>query len=345
MNKGILLLGICIVFLVSISALSNAVTIISSCGQDINMTGSYLLNQSIRSGATCLATNASNVEIDCGGYTILYWTAGTASSFGISASAIVAQTNLTIKNCIITKNSSLGGSGRGISLTRFANSTIVNNTIMTNGTSSNMGIYIITGSDRNNLSRNTIITSGTSSSNYGISLNAGSADTIIDSNNITTGRGASTTDNYGIYASDPRVNITDNIIKTYGSGDSDYGVYSTGATGTIIVNNTIYTSGASGNNRGIFLSSSNSNYIANNTINTTGQASAGIYLASSNSANVLNNKINSSADAIYLTSSTLSDFATANISRDNTRFGRNITVYGGGALNLPCPNNTIIDNH
>ena len=344
MNKGILLLGICIVFLVSISALSNAVTIISSCGQDINMTGSYLLNKSIRSGATCLATNASNVEIDCGGYTILYGTAGTASSFGISASASVAQTNLTIKNCIITKNSSLGGSGRGISLTRFANSTIVNNTIMTNGTSSNMGIYIITGSDRNNLSRNTIITSGTSSSNYGISLNAGSADTIIDSNNITTGRGASTTDNYGIYASDPRVNITDNIIKTYGSGDSDYGVYSTGATGTIIVNNTIYTSGASGNNRGIFLSSSNSNYIANNTINTTGQASAGIYLASSNSANVLNNKINSSADAIYLTSSTLSDFATANISRDNTRFGRNITVYGGGALNLPCPNNTIIDN-
>ncbi len=209
MNKrSILILSVSLFligFLLDVSAAVN----ISSCGQNINASGGYVLNQSITSTSDCLTINSSNVEIDCRGNTITYGTAGTSSSFGITAlHSTVSQTNLTIKNCIIIKPSVSGSSGRGISLTRFANSTIVNNTVMTNGTSSNMGIYIATGSDGNNLSGNRIVTSGTSSSNYGISLNAGSADTIVEYNSITTGKGTATTDNYGIYASDPRANIS-----------------------------------------------------------------------------------------------------------------------------------------
>lgn len=345
MNKKLLILSLCATFLISILSLASAATIVSYCGQNLNSSGSYILNQSIISVSTCLATNSSDVIIDCAGNTISYGTAGTANSIGISAlHPAVAQTNLTIKNCILIKTSAGGSGGNGIMLTRFANSTIVNNIIRTNGTSGNKGVYILTGASGNNISRNTIITSGTSTTNYGIYLYTGTSDSIVEYNNITTGKGTATTDNYGIYAADPRANITGNAIYTFGSGDSNFGVYSYTSTSAIIVNNTIFTSGTTGNNRGINVVSSDSNYIANNTINTVGQASPGIYLSASNSPNVINNQINSTADSIYMTSSVLADFTSANISRDNTRYRRNITVYGGGGLTLPCPNNAIIDN-
>lgn len=344
MNKFVLLMLIVFsVILVSMGLVSAAINI-SDCGQSIDSPGNYLLNQSIVSTGTCLTVVSSDVEIDCAGNTINYGTAGTASSFGISASASASQINLTIKNCIIIKPSAAGASGRGISLTRFANSTIVNNTIGTNGTSSNVGIYIITGSDGNNISRNRIVTAGSATNNHGIHLNAGTGNTNIEYNIITSGKGTATTDNYGIYATDPRATIVNNIVNTYGSGDSNYGVYSYASVGTKIINNTIYTSGTTGNNRGVTVYSSDVNIVANNTINTSGQASPGIYIYSSGSVNILNNQINSTADAIYMTSANLADFTSANITRDNTRSGRNITVYGGGALNLPCPDNTIIDN-
>jgi hypothetical protein len=343
MNKTLVLILSFAVLLIGALSIVNAVTIISNC-TTINSPGSYVLNQSITSTASCLTINASNLLLDCAGNIVTYGTAGTASSFGINAVSTVAQTNLTIKNCILVKPSVLGASGRGISLTRFANSNILNNTILTNGTSSNVGIYTATSSDIVNISRNTIITSGTSSSNYGVYLYSGSTNSTIDYNIITAGKGTATTDNYGIYSSDPRANITNNIIYTFGSGDSNYGILSYTSTSTRIVNNSIYTSGTTGNNRGVYASTSDSNYIANNTINTTGQASPGIYLSSSGLPNILNNKINSTADAVYITSATLTDYTLANISRDNKRYGRNITVYGGGSLTLPCPNNTIIDN-
>jgi len=344
MKSKILILSAVIIFLISIiSATSSAITL-SACGQNLNASGSYLLNQSITSTATCLTTNSSDVVIDCAGYTITYGTAGGNSAFGISAlHPTASQINLTIKNCIITKPSASGSSGRGIVLTRFGNSTIVNNTIRTNGTTSNIGIYVVTGANGNNVSGNNIVTS-TGATNYGIYFNAGSSDSIAEYNNITTGAGTATSDNCGIVIADPRAIIRHNWISTSGSADSNFGIFASGSSSTQIVNNTIYTSGTNGNNRGVYLSASDLNIVANNTINTTGQASPGIYLSASNSVNVLNNQINSSADAIYMFSSTLSDFTTANISRDNTRFGRNITVYGGGALTLPCPNNTVIDN-
>ena len=344
-NSKIWILSAVMIFLISIiSATSSAITL-SACGQNLNASGSYLLNQSITSTATCLTTNSSDVEIDCAGFTITYGTAGGNSAFGINAiHSTASQVNLTIKNCIITKLSAAGSSGMGILLTRFANSTILNNTIRTNGTSSNYGINVATGSNGNNISKNIIVTSGTGAANHGIYLGSGSSDSIVEYNNITTGMGTATVDNYGIEATDPGAIIKHNQISTFGSGDGNFGVYSYTSTRTEIINNTLYASGITGNNRGIYLSGSDFAIIANNTINTTGPASPGIYIASCSSINILNNQINSTADSIYMFSATLSDFTTINISRDNTRFGRNITVYGGGGLNLPCPNNTVIDN-
>ena len=261
MKKIRLVLGIFILFLINFILGVNAATTISFCGQDINSSGTYLLNQSITSTSTCLTTNSSNVEIDCAGNTITYGTAGTANSIGIRAlHATSSQVNLTIKNCILIKTSTVGAGCNGIMLTRFTNSSIFNNTITTNGVNGNKGIYILTGAAGNNISRNTIVTSGSSTTNYGIYLAPGTSDSLVEYNNVTTGKGTATTDNYGIRVDDPRANITSNIVYTFGSGDSNHGIYSYTSTSARIVNNIVYTSGTTGNNRGIFLSSSDSNY-------------------------------------------------------------------------------------
>ena len=140
--------------------------------------GSYVNEDSILSGdmscnGTGIIINASNVVLDCAGYTINYSTAGVLG-YGINNSG--GYDNVTIKNCNIVEGNSATNFKHGIYFEGADDGTIQNNTITNNGVKGS-GIYLTSSSS--NISENTITTSGiygfgiqlTSSSNSNISEN------------------------------------------------------------------------------------------------------------------------------------------------------------------------------
>ncbi|MEM7814974.1 MAG: right-handed parallel beta-helix repeat-containing protein, partial [Candidatus Aenigmatarchaeota archaeon] len=94
-------------------------------------------------------------------------------SWGVNITAPENMTlqNVTVKNCIIQKGSSSGSNGYGIRMRGVANSTLLNNTIRTNGTSDNYGIALEGAAD-NAIEGNSISTDG-ASQNHGIMLSPG----------------------------------------------------------------------------------------------------------------------------------------------------------------------------
>lgn len=67
---------------------------LSSCGT-LSSGGVYVQNQSISGGTNCLVIGASNVEIDCAGYSITYGTTGA----GHGVLDDTGYDNLTVRNC------------------------------------------------------------------------------------------------------------------------------------------------------------------------------------------------------------------------------------------------------
>ena len=113
----------------------------SSCGR---VSSSLTLTNNVTNASTCFTINASNLILDCVGYTITY--GETASGYGINNSG--GYDNITVKNCIITKGSATGSANYGVYLSNSTvNSTILNNTIFTNGTANNYGIFLSSSGD------------------------------------------------------------------------------------------------------------------------------------------------------------------------------------------------------
>ena len=209
--------------------------IVSSCGI-LSVPGSYQLDDSISSDATCLYINSSDISLDCKGNSIIYGNAGAGNSYGIFAQAKRAEGNLTIKNCNIMKSNTLGSNSYGIYSRKYSNSSYIDNIISTSGRTRNYGIYIYASKD-SVLSGNEISTFGTAGNNYGIYMHSG-ADNQIAENTISTN---GTNGNYG--------------MRIYTSSNTE------------INNNLVHTSGKSRNN-GIFLRKSSNNIIINNEIET-----------------------------------------------------------------------------
>jgi parallel beta-helix repeat protein len=161
----------------------------------------YTLNNDVTSSSgTCFTISAANVTIDCGGYALKYATS--SSAYGIDNSAGYA--NLSIKNCNISQVSSMQTSAYAVYLAGAVDSTVYNNSIMTNGGGSS-GIYLSGSSDKANITDNNITTSG--------------------------GAGA-----YGVYIFDSsRANVIHNEIDT-----SDDGVYVYGNSDYNILENNIF---------------------------------------------------------------------------------------------------------
>ena len=310
---------------------------IYQCG-DVTAAGTYTLNQSISGAGTCLAITANNVVVDCNGKTISYNTGGITGAVGINASnGTATRQNLTIKNCIIIKPSALVTTSYGIQLLRFSNSTIFNNTIFTNGTNDNYGIYVAISSSGNNITRNNIFSKGSTTNNIAIYLAPGATNSIISSNNITT---LGTATNYGIYvignatfANNNNI-ISNNLIQPSGmagaGGASNHGIYITAnSSQNNITSNTISTNGTT-TNYGIYLNGAatntptNNNLIFNNTIQTYGNTTPtnyGIYLQNmANQNNITNNNITTRGAA------------------------SNYGIYLNGAATLSVNNNTIDSN-
>lgn len=303
---------------------------IFSCGT-ISSSGNYVLNESITSTGTCLTISADDVELDCRGNTIEYNTIGTSTRMGINAiSGTTPRTNLTIKNCVLVKPTNLQTAGYGIMLTRFSNSSLINNTIYTNGTTNNYGIYLITNSENNTLENNTVYSYGTSSGNYGIYIYSGTRNNIIKNNNVFT---YGTSGNYGIY------------VRGISTADAD---------NNLIENNLIYTYGTSTTNYGIYLlTNANNNTIKNNKINAYGVGTAhGIYVSgvttpSDNNKIIFNNISTNGSGASNYGILLYRDVSYINISNNNISTAGTTTNYGiylVGTTAIKVDNNIIDSN-
>src|SRR3989344_5161249 len=206
-----------------------AETNVASCGTTLSTSGEYGLSASISGTATCITVTGSNISLDCHGYSITYGTGGAASTNGVRIlNTGIVLTNITVKNCIISRSSAAAASNYGISTTNMINSLIDNNTIITNGTSNNYPVYMLNSSN-NNISTNNLNAVGTTGTNVGIYLDR-TTNNNFTSNVITT---TGTTLNYGIYITGTTSisanynNFISNTIRTSGSGISNHGIYVT----------------------------------------------------------------------------------------------------------------------
>ncbi len=250
---------------------------IDSCPVTIN--GSTNLGRNLTSNDTCITIGASNLELDCRGFRILYNANGGDSENGIFAAGV---TNVTIKNCIIRDINTTGSAGVAIQFSNGVNNShILNNTMQTNGTDLGETISFGTDSNYNRVANNTMNAQGTSFFSIGIDINFGSGNNITNNNISTNG----TNSNYGIIAQGNSHNttITNNTIKTSGSEGSNVGIYLADALGSVIRNNNITTFG-SDNDYGIYFNlGTNFTIVDNNTIKAGGNATTsslniGIYL-------------------------------------------------------------------
>ena len=300
------------------TTLSNNVTIqeevlVSTCG---NISASTTLLNDVTSDGLCFNFTNDNITLDCDGFTILY----DADGVGGDGVVATARTNVTVRNCTIIDINALGASGVGINFAGTNDSFIINNTIQTNGTNSNVGIQLT--SNRNNqVASNTISTQGSSSANYGIFLSISPFNNIT-SNVINTN---GTTNNNGIQSGAQSGNntITNNTINTGGSGGQNKGIV-IGSGDVTIVSNTITTNG-SFTNTGIDITSSINHTVINNSITTDGtsQNNRGIVITTSNYTQITGNTISTNGtltnDGIFLSGVNYDIFENNNITTSGSK--------------------------
>ena len=220
-------------------------------------------------GATCFNIQATNITLDCNGYTITG--NNTSDTYGIYSN----QFNATIANCNILNFS------HGIYFDTLDYGTIENTNSSTTKASS-YGIYLNNGAEYNNI-RNS---RGTSTQSRGISLETNSNHNILVNLTATS----STTQSMRIQNSDYNT-----IINCTGNSNPGVAIFLDSAD----YNNVINSQGFSMGNSGLALSSSSNNNITNYTATVT---AAGRAVVISGSYNTLVNVTvtSNSGKAFYL---------------------------------------------
>jgi parallel beta-helix repeat protein len=277
---------------------ASSASTLSACGT-ISVSGVYELNQSITSTTTCLTVTENDITIDCLGNTISYNSLGGNTQYGINVIlATVLLKNITIKNCIIRDVNASGTPVYGIQFTRVSDSYIFNNTIQTNGTASNHGIYMTSACANNVVENNTILAYGTTNTNYGINLVDESSNNTITGNNITVIGNISS---YGIYfqTNSNRNIVRDNNIAAVtlalaGGNRDAVGIDLISSSYNVFSQNNLYSLSKQGGYGFAINGDSKSNLIENNSIvsnvtNTT--SSYGISVSSSDSTIIRGNNI------------------------------------------------------
>src|SRR3989344_6003646 len=156
MRKGVYL-GVVILLFLLFSVSSIAVDV-DSCSS-ITSTGNLTQSVSAIGGCMTFGPTSHGVVFDCNGFTITWDTNGFGNNKAIDMGGIE---NVTVKNCILIDGTAAGSDSYGIYMGLGANSgyNITNNTIRTNGTTSNIGIQIYQGS-HHRVTNNRIHTNGT----------------------------------------------------------------------------------------------------------------------------------------------------------------------------------------
>ncbi len=242
----------------------------------------------ISSADNCTHIRNDNITLECDGHTIAYNTDGGNYEWGVSSSDHI---NLTIKDCIIKDTTYSGSEGYGIIINKTNYTTIINNTVITNGTTG-YGIYLegpvygsIVSSHNNTVSDNTVL-SYTESLPRGIFFYH-----IVSESNITHNVISLNHSGFGLYFGfGYRNNISNNNVTMNGPGNG-HAFYTDGLYQAIILNNLLINNGTHSSNNGIY-GACNYSTITYNTINVTGTTNLyGIYLNPAGSNTIANNNI------------------------------------------------------
>ncbi|MBU0590880.1 right-handed parallel beta-helix repeat-containing protein [Candidatus Micrarchaeota archaeon] len=156
---------------------------VSVC-KEITTTGSYQLTANLAGAdisaievtnisVACIKITASNVSLDCNGYTIINDGTGDAAGIVIAGSTSVNYTNVTIKNCPLISTYE-----KGIQIYHSSEDIIQN---VSAYDSSEYGIYL-NASDRINAT----LSNATNSSRYGIYLENASSNNFTNSNSTNS---------------------------------------------------------------------------------------------------------------------------------------------------------------
>lgn len=241
----------------------------TSVGSSGTITASTVLNDSLTAGpgATCITFGASNIFLDCAGFSII----GIAGSGGIGVTA-TTRTNITVRNCEIY-NFRYGIYADFISASKFSNNTLRNNlewgTAIGTGSNTNLindsqyfqnsvgGIYLFTNNFNNSIAQNNI----TNNSMFGVFMNNSHHNTIAY-NNITMNRG----NGVGI-AITARAASTNNVIYNNTISNHSTAIEAlTSSNNQTIRNNTINNHTVAINLTGVSISNAYGNWIRNDTI-------------------------------------------------------------------------------
>jgi len=266
----------------------------SVCGI-YNTSGTYDLTGNVSQlGGNCFTVNASNITIDCHGFSIIG--NNTTSTKGVYSNT----SNTTIKNCIIQNFST----GIYINTSSANYSTITNNTVnqtTTASCSASTGLcsaIFIRSASYANVANNSVQASVAGGNGYGINLYSSTFNTLTNN--------TATLSTYGFYVA---INSLNNILTNNNATSPYYGFYLTSSSNALS-NNYIQTSSTSSSYAALTLSSVSDSNITNNTIvsNSTG-APAGrvIYISSGSNNRFTNNTLISNSTAstivIYIDSS------------------------------------------
>jgi parallel beta-helix repeat protein len=308
---------------------------VSDCGILNTSNAVYTLNQSVTNTRGCFNITASNVVLDCAGFTINYSSNGTIG-YGIH---VINRNNITIQNCTILEGVATNNGKYAIFMQNSSNDMIKQNRIITSGQSSAIyvttdsqnstivynnltmgganghGVYLTTRVHAFNISYNNI--SGAGNPSYGIYLATDCNRSVIDSNNIQE----TNANGLGIVLSTRAMlnNLTNNVIIA--QGNPGYGIYlTTDCNLNKLDNNVINTSNTNG--YGIYLlTRSLSNRLQNNTLLTKGTTAYGIYLSGVGNDTIQNNRITtlgSNAYGLYLSSSGNNTLQNNNVNTNQT---------------------------
>jgi len=271
---------------------------IYQCGT-INESGTYFLNQSIIDNdltTDCIIITASNITLDCDGYSI--------ESDDARTGVYSNQDNTTIKNCNISMSNTSNG-GYGIELVNSDYAYIFNNTLNNNY----VGLYLLTFSDfavieNNNVSFNNNIGVSISQSsnntvrnnvmNYNVGASSGYGASIWNGGNNTIKNNIINNNRYrGITiiagSSENNFVINNTLISNarFGTCSSCYGIHINQAPNNIIYKNKVVNTGIIEGVYGIYVYMGPGTNVSEN--NVSNSSDHGIRIHGSNSVDVIGN--------------------------------------------------------
>ncbi len=310
---------------------------ILTCPIIINESTNLFTN--ITSNTSCITFGNSSVLLDCNGNNILYGAAG--SGQGVIAAG---RTNVSIRNCFIRDINATGTFGLGINLTNTNSSVIANNTVITNGTTANYGVFVADRSLSAVIANNTVRTSGNETFNIGIYVFNNASNANITFNNVTTN---GTTDNYGIQVqSADNATVANNTVIARGNLDTNIGIILFGnVTGSTVRGNIVNASG-SNNNRGVQLRLVSNNVVMNNrvTVQANGSSNSGVRVQAATNNIVANNTVSTNGSGNLNIGIVLLSNASHNFVASNTVTSNGTDNNNAIRLQSDAHNNTVTDN-